>query len=848
MYEVPEYLIIEQVEAHMRELGISPKDNIRLQADGELHRYCVEGDKAGTKNGAYRIHTDGIPAWYLCDWKRNIDVTGRFDDSRLSDADRKAYTERINDKSYMESSRIHRENIEYEERKRKREATKKAQELYEQAPPAPPEHEYLRQKRIAHIQDFRLGEKGELLIPLHHAGKTKDFMSLQRIFPNGKKYFIQDTATCPACYEFEPEEENDRLIFICEGIATGETIYRLTWKRFRVVCAMNCNNLLQVTEGIKERYPRAEILIGADNDLGTYAKTGNNPGRSRAEFVVKAGHAKGIIIPDFLAHQDGSDWNDYEKINGADKAADEFFRQLDEVLSQKDKPEQPTEEEKDKAQLVFERLCAIRENFLKGKHIFYVGSVNHGEYYQYSQAGYWYRMTDAELQAELSTFLNHKESNKHIHELATMIRLMVTRPEIPAWNKGRLDNFPNGTLELDSGVFREHRPEDYLTFIHTFDYNPSATECKVYDSFMKAVTNGEQSRFNFLEDMLAYGLYEDNRLEKLFFLIGGGANGKGTFLHMAEDLFTSSNTRNDFQTVTHIAPSTMDKPTERINLEGSMLNIAYDTDANMRGCSSYLKSLAGNDIITGNHKFCDSHSFTSRAKIISSCNHIPRIDDDSYGMRRKLMFCRFEARFDNGIADTHMREKLQAELPAIYNRIYSAYLALVKREAERGQNAIHPSCDQEEILREFSMYADPISDFWRTVRDDYLSRKEISKPEAFTDFKRFAERNNIDLMREGIRERTFHAKFFAILREDTGISADNNLRRRDEEGRTYYYTMSRKHEPEKNNENTAPEPPEDTAPPEGREAMTDHAEKNAPPEVNLTIEDIISAGSLELEE
>lgn len=339
VYEVPEHLVIEQVEAHMRELGISPKDNIRLQADGELHRYCVEGDKAGTKNGAYRIHVDGIPAWYICDWKRQIDVTGRFDDSGLSASDREAYTSRINDKEYMERARIRRETLEYEERKRKREATQKAKELYEQAPPATLEHEYLRHKRIEHIQDFRLGEKGELLIPLHHARKIKDFMSLQRIFPNGKKYFIQDTATCPACYEFEPEEENDRLIFICEGIATGETIYRLTGKRFRVVCAMNCNNLDQVTEGIKERSPRAEILIGADNDLGTYAKTGNNPGRSRAEFVVRAGLAKGIIIPEFLAHQDGSDWNDYEEINGVDKARAEIMRQLDAVLAKHDKPE-----------------------------------------------------------------------------------------------------------------------------------------------------------------------------------------------------------------------------------------------------------------------------------------------------------------------------------------------------------------------------------------------------------------------------------------------------------------------------------------------------------------------------
>lgn len=338
MYEVPEHLIIEQVEAHMRRLGISPQGNISLKADGELHRYTVEGDSTSTKNGAYRIHTDGVPAWYLGDWKRNIDVTGHFDDSGLTGSDKEAYTQRINDKAYIEQSRIHRETLEREERKRKREATYKAQELYEQSAPATPEHEYLKCKRIANIKDFRLGEKGELLIPLHNAAKPREFMSLQQIYANGRKYFFKDTSTGTACYEFEPEEENDRLIVICEGIATGETLYRLTGKRFRVVCAMNCNNLQEVTKGIKARFPRADILIGADNDLRTYANYGNNPGRSCAEFVVRCGHAKGIIIPDFLAHQDGSDWNDYEAINGSDKARAEISRQLDAVLSEKDNP------------------------------------------------------------------------------------------------------------------------------------------------------------------------------------------------------------------------------------------------------------------------------------------------------------------------------------------------------------------------------------------------------------------------------------------------------------------------------------------------------------------------------
>lgn len=333
MYEIPEHLIIEQVEAHMHRLGIPPNGNIVLIPDGELHRYTVEGDNPSTKNGAYRIHTDGVPAWYLCDWKRDIDTTGKFDASGLLDSDRDAYTQRTSDKDYMEQVRIRRETLEYEERKRKRKAAQKAKELYEQAAPATPEHEYLKRKKVTDISDFKLDTDGSVLIPLYDA-KTREFKSLQRISSNGEKRFAKDTSMAGACYTFEPDKADERLHIVCEGIATGETIYRLTGRKWRVTCAMNCNNLDSVTKGIKSRYPRAEILIGADNDLTTYAKTGSNPGLSCAELTVRCGYAKGIIIPDFLAHQDGSDWNDYEAINGTDKAQAEISRQIDKVLSQ----------------------------------------------------------------------------------------------------------------------------------------------------------------------------------------------------------------------------------------------------------------------------------------------------------------------------------------------------------------------------------------------------------------------------------------------------------------------------------------------------------------------------------
>ncbi len=51
----------------MASKGLAPPDLII--ADGERHRYYVEGDKPGTKNGWYVVFTDGVSAGSFGTWK-----------------------------------------------------------------------------------------------------------------------------------------------------------------------------------------------------------------------------------------------------------------------------------------------------------------------------------------------------------------------------------------------------------------------------------------------------------------------------------------------------------------------------------------------------------------------------------------------------------------------------------------------------------------------------------------------------------------------------------------------------------------------------------------------------------
>ena len=336
MYEIAENLIIDQVLADMAELGISPASGEGLVTDSKLHRYQIAGDKAGSKNGAYVIHTDGRPAWYLQSWRHNVAVNGSFNTNVLSGNDAAIYNKRLKDKDYMERSRIRRETLEREKIQGQRKAIEAAVKSYEKAEPlTTPNHDYLRRKRVENISGFCVGGDGELIIPLRNI-KTGKIQTLQSISPNGDKLFFKGAPQSGACYTFEPADPDMRISLIGEGVATAETVYRLTGCKYLVYAAMNCHNLNHIAQAVHEKYPRTEIIIAADNDLETYAKTGSNPGRNRAEFCLNAGFARGVILPDFAANESGSDWNDYETIHGSGATRAEITRQLDKIFATPD--------------------------------------------------------------------------------------------------------------------------------------------------------------------------------------------------------------------------------------------------------------------------------------------------------------------------------------------------------------------------------------------------------------------------------------------------------------------------------------------------------------------------------
>ena len=64
---------VSEFQSAMADAGIITNET--LIADSELHRFDVEGDKKGSKNGWYILFNDGNPAGKFGSWKYGIKET-----------------------------------------------------------------------------------------------------------------------------------------------------------------------------------------------------------------------------------------------------------------------------------------------------------------------------------------------------------------------------------------------------------------------------------------------------------------------------------------------------------------------------------------------------------------------------------------------------------------------------------------------------------------------------------------------------------------------------------------------------------------------------------------------------
>ena len=167
---------ISEFQDAMASLGIKPRQPI--QADGQLHRFDVEGDRKGTRNGFYSLHIDNSPAGMFGCWKRGIRETWKANSAPLSDFE---HAELVNKIKAAERPR------EQAKAKQQKSVAKSAARLWDAYEAAPTNHPYLARKRIQ-PNGAMIDGQGRLVLALSDVDGA--IWSLQTIGADGAKLFM----------------------------------------------------------------------------------------------------------------------------------------------------------------------------------------------------------------------------------------------------------------------------------------------------------------------------------------------------------------------------------------------------------------------------------------------------------------------------------------------------------------------------------------------------------------------------------------------------------------------------------------------------------------------------------
>ena len=175
-----------------------------------------------------------------------------------------------------QSQQVEREAVEKAEKRQARiDAAAKAQSIWDNANPANDDHPYLLRKNVSAI-GINQDANDNLLIPMHYYNvetKQTTLVNIQTIAPDSDKLFLKGGLVSGAYFIISNESMfSGGVVLICEGYATGATVFDAMSYSLPVIVAFNAHNLIPVAKSIRAQYPDHRIIITADDDRVTATK------------------------------------------------------------------------------------------------------------------------------------------------------------------------------------------------------------------------------------------------------------------------------------------------------------------------------------------------------------------------------------------------------------------------------------------------------------------------------------------------------------------------------------------------------------------------------------------------
>lgn len=306
------------------------------------------------------------------------------------------------------------------------------------------------------------------------------------------------------------------------------------------------------------------------------------------------------------------------------------------------------------------------------------------------------------------------------------------------FNKNKkLLNLNNGVLNIETGEFLKHDPKFLMTSQIPINYDPEA-DCPKIMEFLGEVLY--EKDINIIQEFCGFSLFTDYFIRKAVILHGEGNNGKTTFLLLLQNFMGNEN-------VSSVSMQEFDKKSFAIaELYGKYLNVYDDMPQEVMFQTGRFKQVTGGSPIMAEKKFQNPFNFVNFAKMIFSCNELPKTKDKTPAFFERIIIITFPYTFvDNPKEEMEKKKKIRTKLledlcsKEEKSGLLNWALIGLKRLLENGSFSY--SKGAEEVRIEYERKSDPVSAF---VDSELIvdSEKEMDKKLCYSHYVSFCQENN----------------------------------------------------------------------------------------------------------
>ncbi|HFO9744967.1 TPA: phage/plasmid primase, P4 family [Escherichia coli] len=319
------------------------------------------------------------------------------------------------------------------------------------------------------------------------------------------------------------------------------------------------------------------------------------------------------------------------------------------------------------------------------------------------RGGVWCPVSTMELSREMVAIYSEHRATFSKRVINNAVEALKVIAEPMGEPSGDLLPFANGALDLKTGEFSPHTPENWITTHNGIEYTPPAPGENIRDNapnFHKWLEHaaGKDPR-KMMRICAALYMIMANRYDWQMFIeaTGDGGSGKSTFTHIASLLAGKQNTVSAEMT-------SLDDAGGRAQVVGSRLIVMAD-QPKYTGEGTGIKKITGGDPVEINPKYEKRFTAVIRAVVLATNNNPMIFTERAGGVARRRVIFRFDNIVSEAEKDRELPEKIAAEIPVIIRRLLANFT-----DSEKARALLLEQRDGDEALA-IKQQTDPVIEF-----------------------------------------------------------------------------------------------------------------------------------------